>query len=178
MLVEAQGNPTHLLFLSPLSTNAAQSLSFITYSHSMPRSPFYYFFLSLCLSFCLFLSLSFCFPCLHLVSEVRTSFLSSPDSLSSCPFLHPSSYLLSKANTAHSCIFFSLISSLFHQSPSGPTAANSDLSVHASLYVLSSSPFWTQFPLSFSIHLSWRTNRHHYTVEKKRGRGSRTGFAL
>lgn len=138
--------------VSPFSTNAAVApLHYICTSAASSSFLLFLFFINL--TFCLFFFCCFCFSCLHSVTEVHRSFLSSPDSLSSCPFLHSSYYLLSNASAAHSCIFFSLISSLSHQSPSGLTAATSDLSVHASLFVLPSSS-WTQFPLSFATPLT------------------------
>lgn len=136
--------------LSSLHKCSSRSSSLYIYIRRLFVLSIVFFFINL--SFCLFLFHCFCFSCLQSVTGVHRSFLSSPDSLSSCPFLHSSYYLLSGANATHSCILLSLISSLSHQSPSELTAATSDLSVHTSLFVLSSS--WTQFPLSFSTRLS------------------------
>lgn len=105
MLVEAQGNLTHLLFLSPCSTNAAQSLCNTHFPPSLHIHPCYPSLFSLISSLhkSLCATFSFCallfFPSPPFYNSWHgrcSSFLSSPDSLCSSPSLHRSCQLCSR----------------------------------------------------------------------------------
>lgn len=161
MLAEAQGNLTHLLFLCPRSTNAAQTLDALL--SFIPHSPL----LSLSLISSFHKSLFATFPptpppssppfCkwgmlrAHHFCRALIHFPPAPFSI------HLASF--SASATSHerslSSTFSALISSSSHQSPSGLTAATSDLSVHASLsYSLHLLPAHSSLCLSQSISLS------------------------
>lgn len=182
VLVEAQGNPTHLLFLSPLSTNAAVALLH------------YIFTLDASLSFLLFLlfsphkslilphSFSLLLPSLPSFSFWGAHIISVEPWFTFLLPLSPSVFLPSKQSKRGP--FLHLLFSYLLVVPSVSIRADCchfrAVCPCISFCVVFFSFLDTVPSVFFYPSFSWRTDNHHYSVGKKRkrSRSSGMGFAL